>query len=292
MEASTRQRMENIVRKVLHKNLQDFTIVPMKNGMTNDSYRLDAEDASYVLRLNGIGTEKLIDRENEVAAYKTLAPFSLADDVLALSVKEGYKISYFLQNVHPCCAQDRAEVQRCMAKLRQFHEERLPYRAPFDILRWISFYEQLWKAPSRHADYAETKRQVFALKPLQALGARPLCLCHIDAVADNFLISADGGVRLIDWEYAAGCDPLMDPAMFAIYASYGRAQSAWLLETYAGHRPSADERYRFAAYMAAGGLLWSNWCEYKEDLGETFGSYAAQQYAYAKVCVSWAREEA
>ena len=39
---------------------------------------------------------------------------------------------------------------------------------------------------------------------------RPRVLSHIDSVADNFLFLPDGSVRLIDWEYAGMCDPLID----------------------------------------------------------------------------------
>ena len=28
--------------------------------------------------------------------------------------------------------------------------------------------------------------------------------------------------------------------------------------------------------------MWSNWCEYKEKLGISFGEYAMRQYQYAK----------
>ena len=64
-----------------------------------------------------------------------------------------------------------------------------------------------------------------------------------------------------------------------------------LLATYLGRAAQCRERARCYAYMAAGGLLWSNWCVYKEQLGETFGSYAARQYAYARLCPAWVREE-
>lgn len=30
------------------------------------------------------------------------------------------------------------------------------------------------------------------------------------------------------------------------------------------------------------GLLWSNWCEYKGQLGVEFGEYSLRQYRYAK----------
>lgn len=29
-------------------------------------------------------------------------------------------------------------------------------------------------------------------------------------------------------------------------------------------------------------LLWSNWCEYKRNLGIDFGEYSLRQYRYAK----------
>ena len=41
-------------------------------------------------------------------------------------------------------------------------------------------------------------------------------------------------------------------------------------------------RLKIYCYMAAGGLLWSNWCEYKRKLGIKFGTYARKQYEYAK----------
>lgn len=34
--------------------------------------------------------------------------------------------------------------------------------------------------------------------------------------------------------------------------------------------------------MAVGGLLWSNWSEYKEVFGVNFGEYSLMQYEYAK----------
>jgi thiamine kinase-like enzyme len=30
------------------------------------------------------------------------------------------------------------------------------------------------------------------------------------------------------------------------------------------------------------GLLWSNWCEYKRQMGVEFGDYALRQYRFAK----------
>ena len=41
-------------------------------------------------------------------------------------------------------------------------------------------------------------------------------------------------------------------------------------------------RIKIYCYIAACGLLWSNWCEYKRNLGVEFGEYSLRQYRYAK----------
>ena len=38
------------------------------------------------------------------------------------------------------------------------------------------------------------------------------------------------------------------------------------------------------------GLLWSNWCEYKRDLGVEFGEYSLKQYRFAKEYYTLATE--
>lgn len=45
---------------------------------------------------------------------------------------------------------------------------------------------------------------------------------------------------------------------------------------------SDETRTKIYCYIAACGLLWSNWCEYKRNLGVEFGEYSLRQYRYAK----------
>ena len=107
-------------------------------------------------------------------------------------------------------------------------------------------------------------------------------LTHIDAVPDNFLFTRDGDIRLIDWEYAAMQDPHVDIAMFCIYAMYDREQVEQLIDLYFENKCDKEIRIKIYAYIAVCGLLWSNWCEYKLQLGVEFGEYSIRQYRYAK----------
>ena len=98
---------------------------------------------------------------------------------------------------------------------------------------------------------------------------------------DNFLFSGDD-LRLIDWEYAGMQDPHVDIAMFCIYALYDREQIDHLIDLYFENACPRETRIKIYCYVAACGLLWSNWCEYKAALGVEFGEYSLRQYRYAK----------
>lgn len=52
-----------------------------------------------------------------------------------------------------------------------------------------------------------------------------------------------------------------------------------------------ENRAKIYCYVAMCGLLWSNWCEYKRQLGVEFGEYSIKQYRYAKDYYKIAMEE-
>jgi thiamine kinase-like enzyme len=77
-------------------------------------------------------------------------------------------------------------------------------------------------------------------------------------------------------------DPHVDIAMFCIYSLYEKPQVDRLIDIYFNGRCEENIRIKIYCYIAACGLLWSNWCEYKHRLGVEFGEYALAQYRYAK----------
>ena len=95
-------------------------------------------------------------------------------------------------------------------------------------------------------------------------------------------VVALGDIRLIDWEYAGMQDPHVDIAMFCIYALYNKRQVDRLINIYFENKCPDEIRIKIYCYIAACGLLWSNWCEYKRSLGVEFGEYSLRQYRYAK----------
>ena len=92
----------------------------------------------------------------------------------------------------------------------------------------------------------------------------------------------DGSIKLIDWEYAAMQDPHVDIAMFCIYSMYKRDKVEQLIDIYFEGKCDIKTRIKIYCYIAMCGLLWSNWCEYKRQLGVEFGEYSLAQYRFAK----------
>lgn len=130
------------------------------------------------------------------------------------------------------------------------------------------------------------KENVLSLRPYIEAHVNEKVLTHIDAVPDNFLFVKDENgnedIRLIDWEYAGMQDPHVDIAMFCIYSMYDREHVDKLIDAYFTEGCSAETRIKIYCYIAVCGLLWSNWCEYKRNLGVDFGEYSLRQYRYAK----------
>lgn len=261
-------------------------IAVLKKGMTNRSFMFTCKGKKYIMRIPGEGTDQIIDRRNEAAVYRAISGKGLCDDPLYINPENGYKIVAFLDDIRTCDAENVDDLRRCMARLKEFHDMDLKVDHEFDIFGQIAFYEKLWNGqPSAYDDHAETTKNVFSLKPYIDAHAGRRSLTHIDAVPDNFLFyNRDGReeLQLTDWEYAGMQDPHVDVAMFCIYSLYDRARVDRLIDIYFDNKCDRDTRIKIYCYIAACGLLWSNWCEYKRSVGVDFGEYALRQYRYAK----------
>lgn len=267
--------------KVSPAEVVDITV--LKKGMTNRSFLFTCRDKKYIMRIPGEGTDQLINRREEAQVYQTINGKHICDDIVYINPDNGYKITEFLEGARVCDADNVDDLKNCMQKLRDFHRKNLSVGHEFNIFGQIDFYESLWGgAPSIYRDYKKTKENVLSLQSYINDHVENRCLTHIDAVPDNFLFTADGDIRLIDWEYAGMQDPHVDIAMFCIYALYNKRQVDRLINIYFENKCPVETRIKIYCYIAACGLLWSNWCEYKRSLGVGFGEYSLRQYRYAK----------
>lgn len=273
------------VFEVPESEIQDIRC--LKSGMTNKSFLFQINDEHYICRIPGPGTELLINRVEEAQVYEAIAPLDISEHIIYINGKTGYKVAEYYDGARNSRADHWEDVEQCMETLHKLHESNLQVDHEFNIRERIAFYERLCTSHggTLFEDYEMVRGWMEELMDqLDTLGRKKV-LAHIDSVADNFLFLPDGSVRLIDWEYAGMCDPLIDVAMCAIYSYYNEAEADQLISIYFHHfhREATDEeRLSIYAHMALGGFLWSLWAVYKSAVGDEFGEYTLVMYRYAK----------
>lgn len=287
--------LEIIAQKLNTTVTEIYDIELLKKGMTNRSFLFRNGNSKYIMRIPGEGTDKLINREEEANIYKIINSNNVSDELVFINPITGVKLTKFIEDARCCDPNDLSDVKKCMLFLRDFHELNLEVEHVFNPFEQLELYESLWSGnPSGYVDYLTTKENVLQLKKIIEKLPTAFTLSHIDSVADNFLFFEDKNeekIKLIDWEYAAMCDPHIDIAMFCIYSMFEREQVDKTIDLYFNGKTTKEEKLKIYCYISICGLLWSNWCEYKRNLGVDFGEYALKQYRFAKEFYNYVIED-
>ncbi|GHV72178.1 choline kinase [Spirochaetia bacterium] len=256
----------------------------MKSGMTNKSFSFTIGNASYIFRKPGEGSDILINRKQEKAVYNAITKLHISDENIYLNENTGEKISIFYPNAVNTDAHKLIDIQDSMKILQRVHRCGILVGHSFDIGNEIERYMLLCQGKNamRFTDYKNVHKNMKRLFLIVERFKIPQVLCHVDCNPDNFIRLRDNTIKIIDWEYSGMGDPLMDIAMYSIYAYYTKEEALRLLSIYLNRQPERNEILRLYAYMALGGYLWSLWAEYKQAFGVEFGNYGMKMYRYAK----------
>jgi thiamine kinase-like enzyme len=215
---------------------KDLKVTPLGGGITNQNYRVETGEGSFVLRISGANTELLgIDREIEYAANSAAAAIGVAPEVYFFLRPEGYLITRFIQG-KPVPVEEigRPEnIRRVVEVLRRVHAMP-PIPGTFSPFRMVESYAEIARGyqvafPETFGWLLERKQEIEAAFVRDPFTPRP---CHNDLLNGNFL--DDGQLRILDWEYAGMGDVFFDLANFAVHHTFSEDQDRLLLESYFG----------------------------------------------------------
>lgn len=255
----------------------------LDKGMTNKSFYFEIDKVGYIFRIPGNGTSAFINRENEKFTYQAIKFLSIDDNPIYIDEKTGVKITKFITNARVINPRNSDDLLNTMMLARQLHNSNIKVPYIFDFETKINEFEKLCFGYNLvlNKDYTKVKANINELlSKLKTLEIKT-CLTHMDLVCDNVLC-ADEKYILIDWEYAAMCDPLADISLFSIYSYFDKTGVDELAFMYFGRKPNKEELFRIYSYMALGGLLWYLWSLIQNHNGTNFYEYATKQYGYAK----------
>ena len=211
-------------------------VSPLEGGITNRNYRVDLDGESFVARAPGQDTALLgIDRDHELEAAQRAADLGIGPPVVAFVEPEGSIITRYIEG-GPAEALDRPpQLAAAAGVLRRFHES-APITPIFDWFEVPVAYAvtardhgvEVPTAYDRAMAVAERVRGAFAAAP------EPSCPCHNDLLPANFLALPDGGLCLLDWEYAGMNDRYFDLGNFAVNNELDADGEGALVEAYFG----------------------------------------------------------
>jgi thiamine kinase-like enzyme len=239
--------VQDLIQLIPELRGRSATASPLGGGLTNRNYRIDAAGESYVLRVAGKGTALLgIDRACEVACSRAAAELGVGPEVVACLPEHEAMVRRFVSG-HVLTAEDvqqPAVLRRVVGALHRYHGG-TPGAGSFSPFAAVRNYYSL----------ARERRVIFpdGLGSAMGLLARierdlrtddPLCPCHNDLLAGNFI--DDGtAVRIIDWEYGGMGDRFFDLGNLAVNNEFDDEHERTLLEFYFGEvRPDHLRRLR------------------------------------------------
>lgn len=274
----------NICKSLGVSEEQITDIVPIKKGLTNSSFCFVADGKKYVYRHPGAGTGEYINRESEKKSLQIACKLGLDDTFICMDEKEGWKISYFIENAQTMDYHNDTHVKEALRMVRELHTCGLETEYSFDIWEEIRAFEARLESNGRAEfedmetlhDMEETLRRLVMEDDCEK------CLCHCDTYDPNFLVDEKGKMYLIDWEYSGMAYRGGDIGTFIACSDYTPEEADAVIDLYLGHSASEKEKRYFYTYISCAAYYWFLWAIYQNSVGNDVGEYLYIWYKYTK----------
>lgn len=278
--------LENIC-SVLNCEMSDIhDTVPVKQGLTNLSFRFCCKDKEYIYRHPGVGTDEYIDRQSEAFSMKIASELGLDDTYIYMNEKEGWKISKYIENARMLDYHNSEDVKKAMEMARKLHIYPADSMFEFDIFKKSEeFVTKIQKAGrSDFADFPMLYGNIKKIYELTEADNVKKCICHCDFYDPNFLIDQSGKMYLIDWEYSGSSDPSSDLGTFICCSDYTYEEALNVIRIYYEDPSRSEKSMRHdIAYVALASFYWFVWAIFQEHNGNKVGQYLMIWYKYSKM---------
>jgi thiamine kinase-like enzyme len=218
-------------------------ISTLEGGITNQNYRVDIGQESFVLRVGGQSTHLLgIERERERQCTAIAAHSGIGPEVVPCHAAAGAEVLLTRFIAGTTLSAEHASspemLPRIVAAIKRYHDGPA-FPGAFSPFATVHAYQRLAfergvVLPATLPHALHLLAQIAAATGSQQL-LRP---CHNDLLAGNF-IDEGHALRIVDWEYAGMGDLFFDLGNFAANQALDEEQCALLLQLYFGEvRPA------------------------------------------------------
>ncbi len=257
-------------------------VEPIKDGLTNLSFKFEVAGRPYVYRHPGPGSDQIINRESEMFSLSVAQRLGVDGTFVYQDPERGWKISRFIEGCEQLDYDNPAHVARAMELIRRVHTCGVRSRWTFDVMEKArAIVDMLGPAGcSKLPDFDELSKRMETLNAHVAADGVPLCLCHNDFYAPNFLVRGDE-MHLIDWEYSAMSDYASDLGTFICCSEYSPDEALGVIDAYFEGAATPAQVRHCLAYVALAAYYWLAWALYKEATGDPVGAWLELWHGYA-----------
>lgn len=260
-----------------------------QDGLSNEVFRVDGGNGSFILRLERTGQQGRVDRAQEEAFARRAAALGLGPEVVCCDPAQGFMLLRALPGARPLAqgdAADLAEATQLGVALRRLHSDQLLRGAELDPVALITVQRSRLRRealPISQAAVIDGAIEVARALQADAVARVP---SHCDLVPQNVLLSG-GRLWLIDFEYAACADPAWDLAYAGLEADYAAPARMALLSAYcAGDFPAAAKLAlrvgRMRPICDVVSALWAMEQAQQGNPATDFAAYAEQRFRRAE----------
>jgi len=218
---------EQIAADYFEVDAATLSATRIKDGLTNDSYRVTGAHKTVVVRISNLDDKVLfIDRRSEAVVLKLVEAAGIGVPVYYNAPDRHILITEEITGRNPARMEFREQrnIIRIAGLLRQLHSLTAP--ADVQTMRLESTLRGYWTLLGQWRDHS-TALQIARESDQQSLR----CLCHNDVHHMN-IIDDDARWWLLDWEYAGVGDPYFDLASVCCYHGFDESQQQSLLDAY------------------------------------------------------------
>jgi aminoglycoside phosphotransferase (APT) family kinase protein len=207
-------------------------VAPLTGGSANATFRVRTHEGTFVVRLHEPYTLELgVDRRREATLHAAAAAAGLASRVLAADPAGRYLVTEFLDGApwREADLEDESRLAALAQTLSALHSLPAPQVPPLQPQLLLDRHLAQIVATDAAAadDLVPQVARAHEILARQADVGRRACIIHGDLSHANMI--GPGQPRLIDWEYAAVTDPLVDLACLVAYYPHILAHGDTLL---------------------------------------------------------------
>ena len=266
--------LDNICHVLMCGRADIAGVVPIKQGLTNLSFKFEIDGDKYVYRHPGAGTDEIINRESEAFSQGVARSLGLDNTFIYEDGAQGWKISRYIEGCRSLDYHNWDEVAKALSMARALHQCGVKTPWDFDIYdetqKIIALLDE--RARASFADFAKLRAMAEGLHDMVVADDVEKCLCHNDFYDPNFLVR-DDEMYLIDWEYSGMSDYASDLGTFVCCSDYGLDEAKRAFGLYFGRDLTLAELRHCVAFTALSSFYWFVWAIYKDACGEPVGEW-------------------